>query len=282
MTKQKTETGDRREKNRETIERTEYNYIWIKDSKVFHRRDCHACLGAKGPAFIRGSVYYEAGAQGRRPCRICRPVPLLMLAPVTDRELRESESRGEEKFNAYTGETINARLITGECVSIKRGGVVGWCHSTQHPGALSKQLLKEHECVEKSCFRLERNCQSPYWAALEERKREREERKEKLRAEKLRKATEERELRQLRDCWQSYLDDMGSDMYIVRVLRDTPARFRVFYVSDNAFADGNRYPEFLDVLKFLHPYYKINLRHIRDSDGSFVTNELYRQRCRKK
>ena len=282
MTQQSTKAENRREKNRETIERTEYNYVWIKGSPVFHRRGCHACLNARGPAVIRGSVYFEAGAEERRPCRICKPVPLLMLAPVTDRELEESESRKEEKFNTYTGETINAKLITGECAAIKRGGIVGWCHSTRHPGALSRELLKEHECVERGCCRLERNCQSPYWAALEERKRALEARKEKLRAEKLRKAAECSELRQLRDCWQSYLDDMGSDMYIVRVLRDTPSRYRVFYVSDNAFADGNRYPEFLDVLKFLHPYYKINLRHIRDYDGSFVTNEVYRQRSRKK
>lgn len=74
---------------------------------------------------------------------------------------------------------------------------------------------------------------------------------------------------------------MESDMYIVRVAKDAPSVYRVFYVSDNSFADGNRYPDFLDTLKFLHPHYRINLRHIRDVDGHFVTTDEYMTRVRK-
>ena len=55
----------------------------------------------------------------------------------------------------------------------------------------------------------------------------------------------------------------------------------VFYVSDFAFADGIRFPEFLETVRFFIPFYRLNLRHIRDVDGHFVTIEEYRQRMRK-
>lgn len=74
---------------------------------------------------------------------------------------------------------------------------------------------------------------------------------------------------------------MESDMYIVRVAKDAPSVYRIFYVSNNSFADGNRYPVFLDTLKFLHPHYRINLRHIRDVDGHFVTTDEYMTRVTK-
>ena len=70
-------------------------------------------------------------------------------------------------------------------------------------------------------------------------------------------------------------------MYIVRVAKDAPSVYRIFYVLDNRFADGNRYPAFLETLKFLHPHYRINLRHIRDVDGHFVTYDEYMNRARK-
>ena len=70
-------------------------------------------------------------------------------------------------------------------------------------------------------------------------------------------------------------------MYIVRVVRDAPSVYRIFYVSDNRFADGNRYPAFLEALKSLHPQYRIILRHIRDVDGHFVTYDEYMNRTGK-
>ena len=88
-------------------------------------------------------------------------------------------------------------------------------------------------------------------------------------------------LRVLTESWQEYLDDMDSDMYIVRVAKETPSLYKIFYVSDNRFADGNRYPHFLDTLKFVHPHYRIQLRHIRDVDGHFVTTSEYLNRRRK-
>ena len=74
---------------------------------------------------------------------------------------------------------------------------------------------------------------------------------------------------------------MESDLYIVRVQKEHPGFYKLFYVSDNSFADGNRYPEFLETLRHLHPFWRVHLRHIRDVDGHFVTKDEYFSRVRK-
>ena len=70
-------------------------------------------------------------------------------------------------------------------------------------------------------------------------------------------------------------------MQIVRVDAEAKNRYRVFYVSENPFADGDCFPDFLDAVRSCFPEYLIRLRHIRDMDGHFVTIEEYRQRVRK-
>ena len=52
-------------------------------------------------------------------------------------------------------------------------------------------------------------------------------------------------------------------------------------VSEYPFADGDRFPKFLETARFFFPDYCLNLRHIRDVDGHFVTIEEYQQRVRK-
>ena len=70
-------------------------------------------------------------------------------------------------------------------------------------------------------------------------------------------------------------------MQIVRVDTEGKNRYRVFYVSENPFADGDRFPDFLDTVRACFPEYCLHLRHIRDMDGHFVTIEEYRRRVRK-
>lgn len=63
----------RRERNRDTIARSQYNYVYAENSKVFHRRNCGLIL--KSTAMIKGSVYYEGCIRAdKRPCKICNPV----------------------------------------------------------------------------------------------------------------------------------------------------------------------------------------------------------------
>ena len=86
-------------------------------------------------------------------------------------------------------------------------------------------------------------------------------------------------MRILANSWNAYLEELQYEMQIIRVPEDT--LYRIFYVSDNRFADGNRYPEFLEMLKQTFPRSRLVLRHIRDADGHFITRDEYSQRRRK-
>ena len=271
-----------RQLNLEMIERTGYNFVYLKNSQVFHRRTCKACLSAKSESDILGSVYYETAAKDRRPCRLCNPEMLPADMELAEKALeKKARKEAEAKRLATAKEIVKVKMLTGETIPIKRNNIFGWCHHNMHRGALNKALFEQHDCLGKNCPFLERNCQCSFWANLAAQQAEKAARKEKAREEKRQQAAEEEHLIQLSESWQSYLDDMESDMYIVRVAKDAPSVYRIFYVSDNRFADGNRYPAFLETLKFLHPHYRINLRHIRDVDGHFVTYDEYMSRARK-
>ena len=274
-------TPTQRERNQKMIDRTEYNFLFLKNSEVFHRRTCKACLCARSESEILGSVYYDAAAMDRRPCKLCKPEPQESSAELIEKDLARRERKKAARKQAAAQEIVKMKMLTGEVIPIKRKNVLGWCHHKMHKGAVNRALLEEHDCLGKNCPFLERNSKSSYWDNLAAQQKAKEELKKKLREKKRQQAAEDEHLVQLSENWQSYLDDMESDMYIVRVAKDAPSVYRIFYVSDNSFADGNRYPDFLDTLKFLHPHYRINLRHIRDVDGHFVTTDEYLTRARK-
>lgn len=63
-----------RDRNIDQINRTQYQYLYIDSSRVFHRRGCSAILSTSEA--IKGSVYYDGCAStGRRPCKLCCPTP---------------------------------------------------------------------------------------------------------------------------------------------------------------------------------------------------------------
>ncbi len=282
MNKPEEHKPTQREKNQKLIDHTQYNYLFLKDSRVFHRRECKICLNAKSESGILGSVYYRtASSSGRRPCKICKPVPNLFTAPISDAELSRTERVKAGQLYHLNREIIKVKMLTGEVIDIRRGKIVGWCHHNLHRGAVNKEILKKHDCLGKNCPYLHKNAQSPYWKTLEIEKKKKEQRKAELKAEKVRRALEANDMLALASSWQSYLDDMESDMHIVRVTKEAPTVRKIYYVSDNRFADGNRYPEFLETLTFLHPNWRIVLRHIRDVDGHFVTRDEYNSRARK-
>jgi len=270
-----------RERNQQMIEKTQYNYIYLKDSAVFHRRTCSACLNAKSLESILGSVTYNVAAKSRRPCKLCNPVPLLSDKSVFDQLPSKQERQAAEEAKSYYKEIIKMKMLTGEVVPIRRGNVLGWCHYSMHPGAVSKTIMEKHNCLGKNCPYLERYPDTPFWVNYEAEKKAKEKKKEYLRSEKQRKAQEEQALQALAEDWRSCLEEMNSDMHIVRIAMDSPFAYRVFYVSDNSFADGDRYPEFLVMMRQRYPRCSFHLRHIRDVDGHFVTRSEYHRRVRK-
>ena len=270
-----------RERNQKTIDRTEYNYLYLRTSDVFHTRTCKACLNARHIGDIQGSVYYETAAENRRPCKLCNPVPPPDYLTLKDKDtFKRTDKPADTEQKRQREELVRVRMLTGDTIQIKRGNIVGWCHHNLHKGAVNKSILKDHDCLGKNCPYLERNEQSTFWAAREQEAAEKARQKELKKANKARETAEAQRLLDLTEAWRSGLDSIDSDMYIVRIEKEAPYRYKVFYVSDNPFADGNRFPDFLNMVKRDHPRHSINLRHLRDVDGHFVTRDEYFSRVK--
>lgn len=265
--------ADRRARNADILSRVQYNYIYTPSSKVFHRPSCHLMRNAVS---INGCIYYKTAVNGRVPCRICHPEPNERQITAKTKEGREpgASPRPIEK------KVVSARLLGDKWIEITNVKIVGYCHNLIHPGMMTRKIMEEHDCVGKNCKFFEKYAESTYWAAEEDRKRQKEHRRQKRQAEKEALRKLEDELAELKDLFQSYADDAGYAMRIVRLEKERPNRYRVFYVSENPFADGNRFPDLLDAIKFFFPQYAIQLRHIKNVDGRFVTIGEYLSRRR--
>lgn len=258
---------NRRERNADILSRVEYNYIYTPTSKVFHRPSCHLMFNAVD---IEGCVYYKTAVKRRTPCRVCHPEPNERPQTVNKKdEQKEASPKPIER------KVISARLLGNKHVEIESVKIVGCCHNLIHPGKLTRKLMEEHDCLGKNCKFFERNNDSTYWAEEENKKRQKERRKQARQAEKKAARKLEDELAELKDLFQSYADDAGYSMLVVRLEKERSNRYRLFYVSDNPFADGNRFPELLATINFFFPRYFIQFRHIRDIDGHFVTTDEY-------
>lgn len=266
-------TAERRARNADILSRVQYNYIYTPSSKVFHRPSCHLMLNAVN---IKGCIYYKSAVNGRVPCRICHP-------ELNERQIK-AKIKGERESGAsprlIEKKVVSARLLGDKWIEITNVKIVGYCHNLIHPGKLTRKIMEEHNCMGKNCRFFEKYAESTYWVAEENRKRQKEHRKQMQQVEKKAVRKLEEELAELKNLFQSYADDAGYSMLIVRLEKERPNRYRVFYVSDNPFADGNRFPDFLAAVKSFFPRYAIQLRHIKNVDGRFVTIDEYLSRRR--
>lgn len=262
----------RRELNAQQLAQTPYHYIYLPHSQVFHRRDCKLVLNARE---FRGCTLYRTAAKKRRPCKVCRPVPiytaeqaLANLEKARKQALKLEENRRQQQ---YRNEVIRARMLGGQTISIRRKLLVGCCHYHLHPGMLNQKLMEQHDCLNKKCRHFEKYEYASYWLAQAEK------------AAAFRKAHGMKPLKKpsavdeaaLLKRFQSYADTVGYPLKLVRVQQEKPNVFKIFYVSENAYRDGNDFPNFLSLIREKHPQYRILMRHIQDLDGHCVTIEEY-------
>lgn len=71
-----------REQNARWVQTSPYNYIYLKNSPVFHRRECRLVLNSKE---LLGSVHYRTAAKGRCPCPRRKRSPRHLPRPAVDR-----------------------------------------------------------------------------------------------------------------------------------------------------------------------------------------------------
>lgn len=103
----------------EVIQRSEYNYIYTWDSKLFHRP---SCIHVKRIPYVdlRGSVYYSKCIRiGKKPCGWCKPAPNDQVLP--DHVIIPPEAQGikDPLKNARTCLVIR-KMNKAEATAYKR------------------------------------------------------------------------------------------------------------------------------------------------------------------
>ena len=86
-----------------------------------------------------------------------------------------------------------------------------------HPGKLTKQLLRKHNCLEKRCPFLEKYEDTPFWAAYNRSQLAKSEARQQKQIKKARERSEAAQLQRLRDSFQRYADATGSEITVVWV-----------------------------------------------------------------
>lgn len=120
------------DRNQDSIARSDYNYVYSKQSKVFHARNCSHVLLAYD---IQGTVSYDTCLKtGRRPCKHCNPQPIehkrisLPAKPnkpqkVENRNLNGEERKAIGRFKRAKEERETA-LKRGDLTEIERNTVM--------------------------------------------------------------------------------------------------------------------------------------------------------------
>lgn len=255
------------ERNRIILSKCQYNYVYVQGSSVFHTKTCPCMLNAKK---IEGSVFYDPAAYGRRPCLRCKPVPTI-IAPEMKEKLPDTV-KCPAKANQ---DHVRMKLIDGHVETLAKRTLVGFCHNTLHRGGLTRKLMEEHGCLEKRCPFLQKYLDNSYWQEQKKQQKKRAAAKVKKRAAREERQAAEEQLSLAKEKLKALVGE--EPLEIVNVERLEPYTYTVFYVSDNPFADGNRFPEFLTSAKETFPGFRIMLRHIRDIDGRFVTRDEFRR-----
>lgn len=268
--------AERREQNALRIQKAQYHYVYLPDSPVFHRWDCRLVLNARQ---VTGCVHYKTAARKRRPCRVCRPEPDLLTQQETEHpeEIRHRSAELAEKrrVEEARNEVVNVRLLSGSRIQIRRKLLVGCCHNRIHPGKLTQKLMEDHNCLGKGCRFFEKYETADYWRELARKTAVKQNVRQQRNRQKEQAQQQEAALLSLKDQFQTYADDAGYVIKIIRVQEEKKGILKIYYVSENRFRDGNLFPNFLSRIRKEYPRYSILMRHIQDLDGCCVTIEEY-------
>jgi hypothetical protein len=272
----KTEAELRKERNQTFLAAENYNYYFASASGVFHRRTCPVLLRAKE---LSGCIRYDQAMEMHRPCKLCKPV----ADPEAEQKLTRRSAakpaafpRADETEEAkkWRKEVITVLLLGDKRITIARKNLVGCCHNIIHPGRLTQKLMEEHECLQKNCRFFEKYPEATYWRAQEQKQIARLVSRARR---KHKKEQAERERTQLAE-FQACADQGEEPLKIIRVQHESANVYKIYYVSQYAFRDGNRFPTFVAAVRQAHPQYRLIFRHIQAEDGHFVTIQEYLNR----
>lgn len=138
---------------------------------------------------------------------------------------------GSQRKHA-AAECVTTRLLGGRTAEVSFRALVGCCHNRIHPGKLTRKLMGAHDCLGKECRFFEKYEDADYWR---EKNRKAAAKKKHRQKQTLEKAQQRREADALtlKDLFQTYADDAGYVLRIVRVQEEKKGLLKVFYVSEN-------------------------------------------------
>lgn len=85
---------DRIKRNEDILNRSEYNYVFVQKSKVFHKPFCR-CIRSTGEVLF-GTIFYDnAVAMGRAPCKLCKPSPSDPKKPIKGNDVLSAAQKTE-------------------------------------------------------------------------------------------------------------------------------------------------------------------------------------------
>ena len=257
----------RRKNNEAILQRMPFRYVFTPGSEVFHDSSCKLLLNASD---IYGCTKYDTAIKRSRPCKVCHPEP--------EDIPNQSDALLEE--TADLDRLVWANVVGEGRIQLAQRHIVGCCHSRLHPGKLTSAIMKNHDCLGKNCSCFQKYEDSPYWENYERAKAAKREANLRKTERRQREAKKMEQRESLRLKLQKYADLSDHPMNIIRVEEENNITFKVFYVSDNPFADARCYSDFLETLSDVFPENKVILRHIRDEYGNYVTNAEYVARKR--
>lgn len=158
------------------------------------------------------------------------------------------------------------KLVGGYVEILDSDKIIGYCHNKIHCGALTKNIIKTHECLSKQCRHFEKYEGSPYWSrvkqSLEAKALQKERKKNIVANEVARKAKIINECEQIKQKAQHFANQNTFSIIITRVIPSpikNGFKYIINYVSDIPYDDWYTY---LEIAAPLGKYFTANLNFV--------------------
>lgn len=176
------------------------------------------------------------------------------------------------------------KLVGGYVEILDLDKIIGYCHNKIHCGAVTKNIIKTHECLSKQCRYFEKYEDAPYWSrvmqSLEAKALQKERKKNIAANEVARKAKIINECDRIKQEAQHFAVQNTFNIIITRVIHSpikNGFKYIINYVSDVPYDDWYTYREIATALGKIY-HCKFKLRHVRLPDGRYMTTDAWKKR----
>lgn len=160
------------------------------------------------------------------------------------------------------------KLITGDSIFTSKRNVVGHCTCSLHPGVLTRNIAKNHECDIKNCCWLKKYEENPFWKDIEKSRAALVQKRE---TEKQLKKEQKEKAANLVKWARKIADSMSMPIKVTSVKNELGKKeYVIFYISDIPSNDSYLYTTLADMYGWLVDG-SVELRHAKDIYGYYAT-----------